>query len=98
MIDAVVPLEEGIQSEEGQVVIAGPVSRLRPLNGMERGLVKRSKGTIRMLLGSAVAIPFGLIMPELAMIGGVFSLWGMGEVVSGSMDIIDAAESGQIQE
>ena len=50
------------------------------------------------LMGSEFLIPFGLIMPELAMIGGVFSLWGMGEVVSGSMDIIDAAESGQIQE
>lgn len=73
-----VPLEEGIQSEEGQVVIAGPVSRLRPLNGMERGLVKRNKGTIRMLLGSALAIPFKLLMSELAVIGGVFSLRGNG--------------------
>lgn len=68
------------------------------MNGMERGLVKRSKGTIKMLLGSALAIPLALVMPELAVIGGAFSMWGMGEVVSGSMDIIDAAESGQIAE
>ncbi len=98
VIGEVVPLEERVQLEEFQNDESRPAPRLRPLNGMERGLVKRSKGTIKMLLGSALAIPLALVMPELAVIGGAFSLWGMGEMVSGSMDIIDAAESGQIQE
>lgn len=98
VIGEVVPPEERIQPEERQRLGSRPAPRLRPLNGMERGLVKRSKGTIKMLLGSALAIPLALVMPELAVIGGAFSLWGMGEMVSGSMDIIDAAESGQIQE
>lgn len=98
VIGEVVPPEERVQPEERQREASRPAPRLRPLNGMERGLVKRSKGTIKMLLGSALAIPLALVMPELAVIGGAFSLWGMGEMVSGSMDIIDAAESGQIQE
>lgn len=98
VIGEVVPPEQRVQPEERQRIQSRPAPRQRPLNGMERGLVKRSKGTIKMLLGSALAIPLALVMPELAVIGGAFSLWGMGEVVSGSMDIIVAAEGGQVQE
>ena len=98
VIGEVVPPEQRVQPEERQRVASQPAPRLRPLNGMERGLVKRSKGTIKMLLGSVLAVPLALVMPELAVIGVAFSLWGMGEVVSGSMDIIDAAESGQVQD
>ena len=98
VIGEVVPPQERVQPKELPIVNSRPAPCLRPLNGMERGLVKRSKGTVKMLIGSVLAIPLALVMPELAVIGGAFSLWGMGEVVSGSMDIINAADSGQIQE
>ena len=56
-----------------------------------QGVVKKSKGAIKVVIGTLVGVALVPVMLELAVVGAVIQVAGMVEIISGSMDVIESA-------
>ena len=66
-------------------------SNVMEVDLFRQGVVKKSKGAIKVVIGTLVGVALVPVMLELAVVGAVIQVAGMVEIISGSMDVIESA-------
>lgn len=88
--DEVMPIERTPEtSAEVEVLMSS--SDVMEVDLFRQGVVKKSRGSIKVVIGTLVGVALAPVMLELAAVGVVIQVTGMVEIISGSMDVIESA-------
>ena len=88
--DEVMPIDRNSAgTTEAEVRMSS--SNVMEVDLFRQGVVKKSKGAIKVVIGTLVGVALAPVMLELAAVGAVIQVTGMVEIISGSMDVIESA-------
>ena len=88
--DEVMPIDR-ISAGTTEAEVRMSSSNVMEVDLFRQGVVKKSKGAIKVVIGTLVGVALAPVMLELAVVGAVIQVAGMVEIISGSMDVIESA-------